>query len=405
MKKRRLLTVIPIYTVGFLFNTVFSLISIMIPLYGLSEGYSATQIGLLLSIPGVLQISLRMFTGILSDRFGEKRMLAFTYCLTILSSLIFTFSFGYWTLALFQIINGTTRAIFWPTSQSYASRISSTESSSILGKFHSFNEGGKIFGILFAGWSIINIGYLGSFRLIAIIGILGLIVVWFMESIPLASGKRTTIKNNGLSFKDLAKTPPLQFALITAFSAGLLVALTQSFFPIWLKSIGNTEIIISVILTTYSVGSIVAGRYFAKMHEKMLFPLLLQLCFAGVGTAFLLIVIVKGFINVIILTSTVGFFAGIMAVSYQVMVVNNSMESNRGFIMSFVGLGWGIAFLLGPTLFGMLVDGLSITMAFGFLGFLILLYSMLVKKAYNYFIPSVDIEESIPISNNNYSSK
>ncbi|KUO62605.1 MAG: hypothetical protein APF84_02335 [Gracilibacter sp. BRH_c7a] len=397
MKKQILITVIPIYTVGFLFNTIFSLIAIIIPLYGLYAGYSATQIGLLLSIPGLLQVFLRMFTGVLSDRFGEKRMLAFTYCLTIFSSVIFTFSLGFLTLAFFQIINGTTRAIFWPTSQSYASRISSAESSSILGKFHSFNEGGKIFGILFAGWAIVNIGYLGTFRLIAVIGILGLIIVGFMKSIPLASGERAKIKNIGLSFNDLAKIPPLQFAFITAFSAGLLVALTQSFFPIWLKKLGNTEGIISIILASYSVGSILAGRFFAKMHEKMRFPFLLQLSFAGVGTGFLLVAVVTGSINVFILTSTVGFFAGIIAVSYQVMVVSNSAESNRGFIMSFVGLGWGVAFLLGPTLFGLLVDGLSITVAFSLLGFLILLYAMFMKTLYSHFMGLDQKEQNVSL--------
>lgn len=396
MKRQILLTVIPIYTVGFLFNTIFSLISIIIPLYGLSVGYSATQIGLLFSIPGLLQVFLRMFTGVLSDRYGEKKMLAFTYCLTIFSSLIFTFSFGALTLVVFQIINGTTRAIFWPTSQSYASRISSAESSSILGKFHSFNESGKIFGILFAGWAIINIGYLGTFRLIAIIGILGLLIVSFMKSIPLASEQRSKIKNMSLSFQDLAKIRPLQFALITSFTAGLLVALTQSFFPIWLKGLGNSEGIIAVILTAYSVGSILAGRFFAKMYDKIRFPLLLQLSLGGVGTAFLLVAIVNGLINAFILTSMLGFFAGIMAVSYQVMVVNNSSESNRGFIMSFVGLGWGIAFLVGPILFGLLVDGLSITVAFGFLGFLILLYSMSIKAIYSHFICSNQKEQNVP---------
>lgn len=395
MKKQRLLTVVPIYTVGFLFNSIFSLASIMIPLFGLSMGYAATEIGLLLSIPGLLQVLLRMFTGILSDRFGEKKMLAFTYCLLIFASLIFTFSLGMITLAIFQLFNGISRAIFWPTSQSYASRISGTESSSILGRFHSFNEAGKVFGIMFAGWAIINIGYLGTFRLIAVIGILGLIIVWFMKSIPLAAGERALINNIGVSFQNLAKIPPLQFALITSFCAGLLGALTQSFFPIWLKSLGNSEGLISLIITANLAGSILAGRFYAKVLGKIRFPLLLQLTLGGVGTGYLLITIVKGLITVFVLTSILGFFAGIMAVSYQVMAANNSIESNRGLVLSFVGLGWGIAFLIGPTLFGMLVDGLTITYAFGCLGLLILLYSAFLKTIHSHFTDSYQKSQNV----------
>ena len=315
-------------------------------------------------------------------------MLALTYCLTILSSLIFTFSLGFLTLAFFQIFNGTSRAIFWPTSQSYASRISSAESSAILGTFHSFSEAGKLFGILFTGWAIANIGYSGTFRLITIIAILGLSIVWFMKSIPLSTGERTQIKNIGMSFQNLIKIPQLQFALITAFNAGLLVALTNSFFPVWLKSLGNSEGLIAVLLTAYSVGSILAGRIFGAMLEKIRFPLLLQLSLGVVGTGFLFVAIVKGLISGFILTLIIGFFAGTVALSYQVMVVKNSVESNRGLILAFVGLGWGISYLIGPTLFGLLVDGLTITVAFGCLGFLILLYSLFVKTVYSHFMGS-----------------
>lgn len=387
MKKQLLLTQFPIFTIGFLFNVIFSLTSIIIPLYGLSSGYSATQIGLLVSMPGILQVFLRMFTGVLSDRFGEKNVLAFTHCLTIFSGLIFAFSLSFITLGIFQLIMGTSRAMFWPTSQSYASRISS-KSSTILGRFHSFNETGKISGIIFAGWAITNIGYLATFRLIAIIGLLGLLMVWFMKNIPLASGERTKISNVGVSFQNLIKIPPLQFALITAFSAGLLAALSQSFFPIWLKSLGNSEGLISLIITAYLVGSLLSGRFFALLLGKLRFPLLLQLCLGAIGTGFLSVVIVNGLINIFILTILLGFFAGFLTISYQVMAANNSVESNRGLIYSFVGLGWGIAFLIGPTLFGLLVDGVGITTAFGCLGLLILLYAVFLKKIHNYFTGS-----------------
>lgn len=382
MQKEILLRTIPIYTVGFLFNIIFSLISIIIPLYGVFAGYSATKIGILISIPGLIQIILRMFVGALSDRYGEKKILALTYCLTILSSLIFAYTLEFLTLVFFQILNGIIRTSFWPTSQSYASRISSTESSSILGRLHSFNEGGKIFGVLLAGWAIVNIGYLSSFRLVGILGVLGLIVVWSMKSIPLAGRERIKLKDTLLSFKDLARIHAIQLAILTAFCAGLLYALTQSFFPVWLKRMGTSETIISVILTSFFVGSIIAGHFYARILEKTPFPLLLKLSLRGTAICFLFVVIAKGTISIFFLTLALGIFTGITAVSYQIMVVNNSTESNRGIIMSFVGLGWAIAYLLGPTLFGLLVDGLSITIAFGLLGFSILFYSVFFNKSY-----------------------
>ena len=377
MNNQMLLRIIPIYTIAFLFNTIFSLISIMLPLYGLSLGYSATLIGLLLSTPGLLLVLLRMFAGVLSDHFGEKKMLVLTFLLTIISSLIISLSLSFLTLFCFQIINGTARAIYWPTSQSYASRISSVHSSSILGKFHSFNEGGKISGLLFAGCAITNIGYLGTFRLIVIIGIVGLSLALVMKSIPLASGERKQVKKLSESFQELVKLPPLQFAVITSFSAGLLVVLTQSFFPIWLKILGNSEGIISIILTAYSAGSILAGRFFANLIEKTKLTFIMQLSVGGAGLGFLFVWIVSGCIGTFIVTLVLGFFAGILTVAYQVMVVENSFETDRGIIMSFAGLGWAIAFLIG-----LLVDSLSITISFACLGFIIIIYAFFIKKIY-----------------------
>lgn len=387
----------PIYTVGFLFNVTFALTFVIIPLYGLSVGFSATQIGVLLSIPGLLQVVLRLFTGLFSDRYGEKKMLAFTCFLTVAAGLISSSSLDLMTLAFFQIIMGTSRAIFWPTSQSYASRVSNKESSSVLGKFHSATETGKIFGIMFAGWAITNIGYMRTFNFIAIIGVLGLFFVWFMPSLPRAGGEGDPMHNLGSSFRSLITHPPIQFALATAYCAGILVALSQSFVPIWLKSLGNHEGLISIILTANIAGSILAGRFYAGAQKRISFPMLLQLSIGGVGTGFLLISLVKGLWSVFVLVLALGFFTGIIAVSYQVIVVRNSTESNRGLVLSFVGLGWGTAFLTGPALFGLAVDSLTISAAFSWLGLLLLFYSMAVKITYGRFM-AVDVGSNDQIS-------
>ena len=109
---------------------------------------------------------------------------------------------------------------------------------------------------------------------------------------------------------------------------------------------------------------------------------LIQLSVGGAGLVFLFVWIVSGFIITFTVTLVLGFFAGILTVAYQVMVVENSVETDRGIIMSFVGLGWAIAFLIGPILFGLLVDSLSINIAFACLGWIIIIYAFFIKKIY-----------------------
>ena len=69
MKRLNISASAAIYIVGFLFNIIIALIAILIPLYGLIMGYSAMEIGLLLSIPGIAQFALRLFAGVYSDYF------------------------------------------------------------------------------------------------------------------------------------------------------------------------------------------------------------------------------------------------------------------------------------------------------------------------------------------------
>src|SRR3954449_8777171 len=67
----------PIYAAGLLGMGYTDLYIFLIPLYGLSLGMSAGEIGLLASARHVLALFLSIHVGVLMDRFGTRRVTLF----------------------------------------------------------------------------------------------------------------------------------------------------------------------------------------------------------------------------------------------------------------------------------------------------------------------------------------
>lgn len=375
-----------IYTIAFLFNLSVSLTLILIPLYGLALGYSITQIGILLSIPGIAQISLRLFAGVLSDYLGEKIMLCITFSSLVIAGFIFSIGTGYfWTLAMAQLFMGISRSIYWPISQSYASRISAPVAPNILGSLNSFGFIGQILGFTSGGWIILNMGYIRAFGSVMLVGVLGLITIIFMPIIP----KPLEKKDVSMILKhipEMIQISPFQFALINAFFAGLIYALTASFFPVWLKTLGYSEGLVGSIMTVKLIGSVAAGTIFGVLLKKIKFLYLLQSSLLGSGICFLLVAVSLGPISIVILNICLGFFAGVVTISYQTFAVLNSSEDSRGIVLSTVGLGWALAFFIGPVLFGWVIDTVNVYMAFNYLGIILSVISLFLRSIYNYFM-------------------
>ncbi|MDP2647483.1 MAG: MFS transporter, partial [Desulfobacterales bacterium] len=110
------------YALTTIFNCNLSLLVLFIPLYGLFLGVSLPSIGLLIAIPGFLQLCITLICGGLIDKWGEKTGYLLTYSFGVMAAVIFNFTNDFTLLAVAQVCNGLGRAFFWTSSQSYASR-------------------------------------------------------------------------------------------------------------------------------------------------------------------------------------------------------------------------------------------------------------------------------------------
>jgi MFS family permease len=83
------------------------------PLYGLSLGLDASEIGVLLGARSILALFLSIHIGVLMDRFGTRAVtLVFVWTGMALAPL-FPLATGFWALLFLQLVNGAAVSFAW----------------------------------------------------------------------------------------------------------------------------------------------------------------------------------------------------------------------------------------------------------------------------------------------------
>jgi sugar phosphate permease len=126
-----------IYATGLLGMGYTDLYIFLIPLYGLSLGMSAGEIGMLASARHVLALFLSIHIGVLMDRFGTRRVTLFFVWMAIVLAPVFPLVPSFWPLLLLQIVNGGALSFGWSGSQTLIAQLAEGEAEYI-GRFNFF---------------------------------------------------------------------------------------------------------------------------------------------------------------------------------------------------------------------------------------------------------------------------
>jgi len=289
-----------------LFHFALSLVVLLIPLYGLHLGLSLPTIGLLISIPGFLQIGLRFLAGALIDNSGEKTGLIVTFLFGTGAAIFFILAKGFYFLVFAQISMGIARSFFSTSSLSYAGRIPGTQSVHVLGRTTSSIHAGRILGIAVGGILIDFFGYRQAFGSMLLMLLLGLLLASMLPALP---KKNTTMRNSFQEIPNLLKQKRLQMAAIVCFFTAIAFVLTEGFYPVWFHGLGFSGTIIGLLMAARGIGSIISTFSFGYLahlfKEENLFQLtillsgllLLSLPFISSATVIVPIVVAAGMLT------------------------------------------------------------------------------------------------------------
>ena len=115
----------------------------LIPLYGLSLGMSAGEIGMLVGGRSLLAVFLSIHVGVLMDRLGTRRVTLFFVWTAMALAPVFPLAPWFWPLLLLQVVNGGALSFAWSGSQTLIAQLTEGEAEYI-GRFSFFARIGTL---------------------------------------------------------------------------------------------------------------------------------------------------------------------------------------------------------------------------------------------------------------------
>jgi MFS family permease len=122
----------------------------LIPLYGLSLGLDAAEIGILVGARSILALFLSIHIGVLMDRFGTRRVTLFFVWTGMALAPLFPLVPGFWALLLLQLVNGAAVSFAWSGAQTLIAQLAEGDAGYI-GKFSFFARLGSTTAPILAG--------------------------------------------------------------------------------------------------------------------------------------------------------------------------------------------------------------------------------------------------------------
>jgi MFS family permease len=122
----------------------------LVPLYGLSLGLDASEIGVLVGGRSILALFLSIHIGVLMDRFGTRRVTLFFVWTGMALAPLFPLMPGFWTLLLLQLVSGAAVSFAWSGAQTLIAQLAEGDAGYI-GKFSFFARFGSTTAPILAG--------------------------------------------------------------------------------------------------------------------------------------------------------------------------------------------------------------------------------------------------------------
>jgi MFS family permease len=302
----------------------------------LKEEFALTnqQIGLIVAIPSLFQFLLSVPSGMVSDKFGPKKLIAASILIAAIGALLGSVS----STPLMFIIASTlltfNSTLYHPPAQSYVSDITSPrDRSRALGIWHSGGTTGVSLGPLsisiLMGVLAFNWRQVYGFWIIPIL--LGLVALYFVKSPSEVVEKKERDRWEEKDTVDTLFNTNMMFLLLAGTVRRFGGGLTTGFLSIWLAesqgwTIGQIGVMLGISSLLGIVASPLGGELASRFGEKPWFSGTLLGSYIFFALAFL----VKGFWPFFLLYITSGFFGILGMPANMTLTARFSPRRQRG---------------------------------------------------------------------------
>lgn len=276
---------VAVTTEGFLSRLSFGLVNLAVPLYALQLGMNIAVIGALTAVNVVIQIVLKPFMAIITDRFGARRSLAWAIALRSLVPLMFVVASAPWQLFAIRLFYGATQAWRDPSLNAVIADVGGKKKvASAFAWYHTAKNTASSVGRAIAGvmLTITGANYPLVFAIGFVISVLPLLpVLWGLPADPdrpVEVSHATIATFAPPSGPRVALSPPaparrfdprvLRFTSL-GFMYGLTAGMLALFPVIATKEFGLSPAEIGIIMLVSTVVVLVSGPLFGWLADNV----------------------------------------------------------------------------------------------------------------------------------------
>lgn len=342
----------------------------VLPLFASHLGADPSGVGFVASVSALTGIIASIPAGILSDRFGRKRMLIISALVFATAPLFYLFVTSIWQLAIVRFYHGFATAVFIPVSMALVSDLFHKErgekmgwfsTSTLIGRFIAPIAGGSIIGAL-----VFNPGM--SYKAVYLVcGAAGLIVLLLAFKIPSTDKDGKTDQSwietlrlfkSVISNKVIVITALVEAAILFAYGT------FETFLPLYSIKTGLSAYEIGVFLSsqviTLALTKPVMGR-FSDRHgrQPQIFwgALIGAICIRSFS-------LFKSFLPLLTLSILFGLSLSIVTSATSAFIADLSRKETHGSAMGILGSIMDIGHTAGPLISGIVALHLGVGKAF-----------------------------------------
>jgi len=359
----------------------------LIPLYGLSLGLDASEIGLLVGARSLVAMFLSIHIGVLMDRFGTRRVTLFFVWTGMALAPLFPLVPGFWALLLLQLVNGAAVSFAWSGTQTLIAQLAEGDAG-YLGRFSFFARFGSTAAPILAGavwdhggvWPAYLLGAAwGTVLTIALVRTpeaeifgpqhrdgKGRARFRARDALPRASDYISSIM--------LIAIPAIALSLAIMAMRNTTYSIQTSVFVVYLDRIGLVGTMIGILFAVVEIAS-AFGSLFAARAVRLGDPQRTMLCGTVLSILLIAVTPLLGGIFALLLLSQVvrGWLEGVIQpviLSVQARAVGRHQQ---GAAVGLRQTGQRLTSILIPPLMGAIADHWGVSQSFLIFGSVMLL--------------------------------
>ena len=342
----------------------------VLPLFASHLGADPAGIGFVAAISAFTGIVASIPAGLLSDRWGRKRMLLFSVLVFSTAPFLYLAVAHLWQLALVRFYHGLATAIFIPVAMAMVSdlfqqgrgeKLGWFSTSTLLGRFMAPIIGGSLIGLLAFNPSS---GFKAVYLVCGLAGILALLLVFKLPYPSPLKKEREPLGETLRILKKVMANPGI--SLTSGMEAAILFAYGtfETFLPIYSIKIGLNAYEVGVFLSaqviTLALTKPILGRFSDRHGRKpqiLAGALMGALCIGSLS-------IFKSFFPLLLLSILFGLSLSIVTSATSALVADFSRKETYGSAMGILGSIMDIGHTTGPLVSGIVAKYLGFTLSF-----------------------------------------